>query len=89
MIPLTPVTCTEIHSIGHDPDTNTLAICFKKSIKGDDGKWQHLPEPGSVYYYSNFTPEEYTAFAAAPSTGSYFYKNIKPFWDKYPFTKQP
>lgn len=42
---------------------------------------------GSVYQYSNVTHEIFAGLMTAESVGSYFGKNIKPFPEKYPFTK--
>jgi hypothetical protein len=44
-------------------------------------------EAGSEYHYGNITPEQHQALMGAESIGFYFGKNIKPFPDKYPFTK--
>ena len=44
-------------------------------------------EPGSEYHYGNITPLIHGNLMEAPSIGSYFGKVIKPFPDKYPFTK--
>jgi hypothetical protein len=76
-IPLTPVESSQIHSIGHDADSNTLAIRFKNS-KG---------EASSLYHYNNFTAEDFAAFSGAESIGSHFGKNIKNAATKYPFRK--
>lgn len=76
-IPLTPVTSSQLAAIGHDPDTNTLAIRFN----GKDGKL------GGLYHYSNFTAEQFEAFQAAESKGSHFIRTIKPNADKFPYTR--
>jgi hypothetical protein len=76
-IPLTKVESSRIHSIGHDPETNTLAVRFL----GKDDK------PGNLYYYSNFDAEEFEHFSNAESIGSYHAKNIKPFDKRYPYIK--
>jgi hypothetical protein len=76
-IAMDSVESSQIHSIGHDAATNTLAIRFK----GKEG------EPTSLYHYSSFTAEDFAAFKGAESIGSHFYKNIKPFKDKYPYEK--
>lgn len=73
-ITLTPVTSSQIAAIGYCPDTHTLAVQFF-----------HQGAPGNAYHYQNFTAEEFAAFSSAESVGKYFYKNIKPFGDKYPF----
>jgi hypothetical protein len=77
-IALAPVESAQIHAIGHDPDTNTLAICFKRGSGAARG-------PGSVYHYSNFTADEFAAFKQAESLGKHFKAWIKPFADKYPY----
>ena len=75
-IDLQPVESSQIHSIGHDPETNTLAICFKSKAGA-----------GSTYHYANFTAEDFAAFKGADSIGSHFGKNIKPHTTKHPFAK--
>ena len=77
VIALQEVASSKIHSLGHDADTNTLAVRFKSY----DGK------PTSLYHYSNFTAEDFAAFRDAESIGSYFHKNIKPYDKKYPYVK--
>lgn len=76
-ITMDAVESSQIEAVGYSGETQTLAIQFKS--KG--GK------PGSLYHYSNVTPEDFAAFAAAESVGSYFYKNIKPYKDKYPYQR--
>jgi hypothetical protein len=73
-IPLTPVQSSQIHAIGHDPASNTMAIQFKS------GK-------APVYHYANVDAEEFAKFSGAESIGSYFYKHIKPNAEKFPFTR--
>ena len=70
------VESSQIHSIGHDAETNTLAIRFK-SKSGT----------GSLYHYSNFSVADMEAFRAAESKGSHFGKFIKPEKEKYPFVR--
>lgn len=65
-IAMTPVESSQIHSLGHDPATNTLAIRFK----GKNG-------PGSLYHYPNFTADQFAAFQKAPSKGRHFGQYIK------------
>lgn len=79
-IALTDVASSQIHSIGHDPTTNTLAIRFTKGYGSNRG-------PGSLYHYSNFTADEFEAFKNAESIGKHFGDFIKPFPDKYPYHK--
>jgi len=76
VIAMTPVDSSQIHAIGHSPETDTLAIHFK-SKSG----------PGSVYHYSGFTAEHFADFQKAESIGSHFGKHIKPFADRFPFVK--
>lgn len=75
-ITMDSVESSQIHSIGYDPETNTLAIRFKS--RGG---------PGSLYHYSNFTVDDFTAFSNAESKGAHFGKYIKPFSDRYPYVK--
>lgn len=65
-ITMTPVESSQIHSIGHDPATNTLAIRFK----GKNG-------PGSLYHYPGFTTEQFAAFQKAESKGKHFGAHIR------------
>ena len=76
-IPLESVESHQIAAIGHDAATEILAIQFK-SWKGGTG---------STYYYSNFTVEDFAAFKAAESKGKHFGEHIKPFAEKFPYTK--
>ncbi|WP_367346489.1 KTSC domain-containing protein [Stenotrophomonas bentonitica] len=79
-IQLVDVDSSQIHSIGHDPETNTLAICFKRGTGAARG-------PGSVYHYENFSAAEFEAFQNAESIGKHFGGYIKPFPLKYPYHK--
>ena len=76
-IALTPVESSQIHSIGHDAASNTLAIRFK-NYKG---------EPAALYHYDNFTAEDFAAFKGAESIGSHFGKHIKTAPDKHPYRR--
>ncbi len=80
-IELNPVTSSQISAIGWDEATQTLAIQFKPGFKTPN-------VPGSIYHYENVSKEDYAAFSAAESTGKYFYRHIKPFPQKFPYTKQ-
>jgi hypothetical protein len=79
-IEMRDVSSSQIHSIGHNPETNTLAIRFTSGY-GEKRK------PGSLYHYQNFTAEDFEAFKNAESLGKHFGGQIKPFADKYPYTK--
>ena len=76
-IALDSVESSQITAIGHDPESNTLAIQFKN--------WKG--EPASLYHYSNFTAEDFAAFKAAESIGKHFGQFIKPETVKYPYVK--
>lgn len=75
VIAMDEIVSSQLHSIGHHPESSTLAIRFKAK----DGS------PAALYHYANVTAEEFAAFKGAESIGSHFYKNIKPFATKYPF----
>lgn len=75
-IAMESVNSSQIHSIGHDAATNTLAIRFKQ--RG---------EPAALYHYQNVTADEFAAFKGAESVGSHFYKNIKPDTERYPYQR--
>lgn len=79
-IALQDVQSSQIHSIGHDPETSTLAIRFYRGY----GREQR---PGALYHYQNVTADEFEAFCSAESLGRHFGTHIKPFADKYPYTK--
>ena len=73
-IALDSVESSQIQAIGYDVSTQTLAIQFKSGTR-------------AIYHYANVTAEDFAAFKAAESIGSHFYKNIKPFPEKYPYTR--
>ncbi len=79
-IQLFDVDSSQIHSIGHDAATNTLAIRFYRGY-GDN------KVPAAVYHYANFSAEEFQAFKDADSIGKHFGAYIKPFPEKYPYHK--
>lgn len=76
-IALTPVASSQIDAIGHDPETNTLAIRFPVNRFGEK----------AVYHYSNFTAEDFAAFQAADSKGSWFGQHIKSDKLRFPFQR--
>lgn len=77
-ITMMPVDSSQIAAIGHDPNTETLAIRFKPK----DGM-----VVGSLYHYAGVDASLFGAFRAAPSTGNFFYANIKPNVDEFPYVK--
>lgn len=80
VIQMIAVKSSQICGIGHDPDTQTLAIQFYKG-------WGRDQRPGSIYHYENFSASDFDAFRNAESKGKHFGQHIKPFADKYPYTK--
>ncbi len=78
-IPMTPIESSQIDAFGYDAGTSTLAIQFK----GKGGK------PGGVYHYANVGETEWAAFRDADSKGSHFFRAIKAFPDRYPYTRIP
>ena len=80
IVRLQDVDSTQIHSIGYDPETQTLAVRFTRGYGEKRG-------PGSLYHYANVTQEDYDAFLASESKGKHFGQHIKPFADKFPFQK--
>ena len=58
----TPVTSTDIRTIGYEADSQTLEIEFNSS---------------GVYQYSSVPSGEYDGIMAADSKGKYFHANIK------------
>ncbi|KVO65025.1 hypothetical protein WJ78_18070 [Burkholderia ubonensis] len=70
-----PVESSQIHSIGYDAETETLAVRFK----GRTG------EPTSLYHYSKFTQANFDALKTADSIGSHFYRHIKPLPERFPY----
>jgi hypothetical protein len=57
-----PVTSSNIESIGHDPDTNMLAVQFKN---------------GGLYHYHDVDADKHKALISAPSIGKHLYANIR------------
>ena len=77
-IVLAIVNSSQIHSIGYDAASGTLAIRFKDRDTG---------APTSLYHYANFSPDAFEAFRNAASLGSFFFKHIKPFSDVFPYVR--
>jgi KTSC domain len=73
-IEMKPVESSQISAIGYDATTKTLAIKFKGG--------------GSTYHYDNVPANLYEDMQKAKSVGSFFYKEIKPKSDLYPYKKQ-
>lgn len=77
-IALQEVESSQIHSIGYDAESKTLAIRFRD---------RKTNLPTSLYHYSNFSAEDFAAFEQAESKGNHHGKHIKPYDKKYPYTK--
>jgi hypothetical protein len=58
----TPVTSSDLSSVGYDEESSTLEIEFKK---------------GAIYQYSGVPEDEYQNLMGASSVGRYFNSNIK------------
>lgn len=66
MIHMLPVQSSQIHSIGFDSTTKTLAVRFKAK----DG-------PGSLYHYAGVPAKTFSDMQQAESIGRYFGEHIK------------
>lgn len=78
----TPVTSSQLVSVGHQPETQTLEVEFHPTKKQkEDG------EPGSLYQYANVGTAFHAALIGAESVGSFFINQIKRRPDAFPFTK--
>lgn len=73
-----PVESSQIHSLGYDPETQTLAVRFKDRVTGAEA---------DLYHYSSFTAENWDALINAESIGSHFYKFIRPFKERFPYVR--
>ena len=73
-IEMKPVESSQVAAIGYDAGSQTLAIKFRSG--------------GSTYHYDNVPASLFDDMQKAESVGSFFYKNIKPKSDLYPYTKQ-
>lgn len=75
---MTECQSSNIHSHGHDPETNTLAVCFRRGTG-----------PGNTYHYSGVSADMYAQLQAATSVGEWFHKSIRGNSERHPGTKQP
>ncbi len=62
---MTPVSSSNISSVGYDADTQTLVVTFNS---------------GRTYRYGGVPESEYTNMLNANSVGSYFANSIKNFF---------
>lgn len=58
----TPVTSSQLKSVGHDPATNKMHVEFKN---------------GTVYEYADVSAADHQALVSAPSVGQHFNKHVK------------
>jgi hypothetical protein len=72
---------SQIYAVAFQPDTMTMTVQFPKREKGQ------ILGGGSVYQYSNVTPQQFDEFLAAPSKGAYFGAHFKPKAEEHPFVK--
>lgn len=75
-ITMIKVDSSQLESIGHHPETNTLAVKFPANSRQPHG---------SLYHYQNFTRDDYLAFMTAESKGSHFKKFIRNEVVKHPY----
>lgn len=76
VIAMDAVESSQIHSIGYDAASETLAIRFKNRKTG---------AAEALYHYASFTAEHWEAFRSAESFGSHFGKHIKPNKERFPY----
>lgn len=67
-IDLKPVTSSNIAAIGHDPDSNTLAVRFMPRA---GSKW------GDVWHYEGVSAKQHEALLKAESVGKHFSAHIR------------
>lgn len=75
-IRIEPVASSRIFAMGHDAETNTLSVQFRRSDES----------PGSVYHYANVTAAEFAEMKAAESIGTHFRRHFKADPERYPYT---
>lgn len=81
-IPRTPVTSSQIASVGHNAATNQIDIEFKSFSKPGQE-----PKPNNVYRYENFTADQFQAFLDAESKGKHFGATLKKETVRHPYRK--
>lgn len=72
-----PVESSQVHSIGYDAVSDTLAVRFKERKTG---------APAALYHYANFTQANFDALRTADSIGSHLHRHVKPHADRFPHT---
>lgn len=76
--PMDRVESSQLSAIGYVPATQNLFIRFNSKTEG---------KLGSLYRYDNVTQEQYDAFVAAESKGSWFGANIKHAKEAHPYLR--
>jgi hypothetical protein len=76
VIAMDEVVSSQIHSLGYDSASSTMAVRFKNKAS----------QPTSLYHYASVPFEAFSDLVTAESIGSHFYKNIKPYPELYPYT---
>lgn len=71
-IPMEAIDSSQIVALGHDPETNRLAVQFKS---------------GGIYYYGGVDASLYGALRHAKSVGQFFHQHIRVHADHYPFVR--
>lgn len=77
-ISMMPVESSQITEIGHDPNTNTLAVRFQPRA----GETR-----GGLYHYAGVDAELFATLAGASSVGSFFHNKIRPNTTDYPYVR--
>lgn len=77
IVKLQDVESSTIAALGHDPETETLAVRFK-SYKG---------QLTSLYHYQNVSTADFVALRDAESIGKHFGQTIKADPKRWPYTK--
>jgi hypothetical protein len=76
------VESSQIEAVGYEAETETLGIRFTPTKKQKEAG-----QRGSEYHYQFVPQDVHAALMTAESVGRYFHQHIKPFPEKYPFTK--
>ncbi len=72
-IQMTPVTSSQVHSIGYDPETLTLHVRFHdRTNKKTDAVIR-----GATYAYAAIEPELHEALINAESIGGHFHTHVR------------
>ncbi|MGN4069447.1 KTSC domain-containing protein [Burkholderia gladioli] len=75
-IDMKPVESSQVHSIGYDAESETLAVRFKDRKTG---------APNALYHYSQFTQANFDALRTADSIGSHLHRHVKPHPERFPY----